>query len=76
MTVKEPTEYKYFSVVLKVDVTQLTTTYCDGQDLLIKNCTEDAVSILESELNGWLDCSGVSVSFIKEVEEREIKLLQ
>lgn len=50
-----------YLIRVSVDPDQLLQTYADSQGIEIKDLTEDVESILVSELDSWLDCSGVSV---------------
>ena len=42
--------------------------HADGQGIEIKNVTEDIESILQSEINSWMDALGV---YILELEEEQ-----
>ena len=50
-----------YLIRLSVDPDVLLQTYADGQGIEIEDVTEDIESILISELNSWLDNSGVFV---------------
>ena len=58
-----------YLIRVSVDPDQLLQTYADSQGLEIKDLTEDVEGILESELNGWMDASGVYIMELKEVEK-------
>ncbi|MEM7590929.1 MAG: hypothetical protein AAF383_05320 [Cyanobacteria bacterium P01_A01_bin.83] len=57
-----------YLIRLSVDPDVLLQTYADGQGIEIKDVTEDIESILQSEINGWMDASGV---YILELEEEK-----
>ncbi len=63
-------EYKIMTYLIRlsVDPDVLLQTYADGQGIEIKDVTEDIESILQSEINGWMDASGV---YILELEEEK-----
>lgn len=58
-----------YLIKVSVDTDRLLQTYADSQGIPIEEVTEDIESVLESEINGWLDVSGVYVQEIKEVQE-------
>lgn len=55
-----------YLIRLSVDPDVLLQTYADGQGIEIEDVTEDIESILQSEMNGWMDALGV---YILELEE-------
>ena len=58
-----------YLIRVSVDSDRLLQTYADSQGLEIKDLTEDVEDVLESELNGWMDASGLYIMELKEVEE-------
>lgn len=67
INVNKDKEYKYFSVVLKVDVEHLGCSYSNNQNPT-ENDLADVEEMLSSELC-WCVQSGITVSSIEEMEE-------
>ena len=42
--------------------------HADGQGIEIQDVTEDIEGILQSEINGWMDASGVYILELQAVE--------
>ncbi|MEM8722454.1 MAG: hypothetical protein AAGE84_24710 [Cyanobacteria bacterium P01_G01_bin.39] len=60
-----------YLIRLSVDPDVLLQTYADGQGIEIKDVTENIESILQSEMNGWMDASGVYILELQAVEVEE-----
>jgi hypothetical protein len=58
-----------YNVTLEFDPDELIQTFADNQGISIQNVDLSVENILEQEVPGWLDASGVSVKSIKKVEE-------
>ena len=68
--IKEPSNTKIFTLTVEVDIDKLTDAYTGGEpELAVSSTTREAtdlISMLEYELEGWLN---VVVKSIEEVEE-------
>ena len=60
-----------YLIRLSVDPDLLLQTYADGQGIEIKDVTENIESILQSEINAWMDTSGVYILELQAVEVKE-----
>ena len=60
-----------YLIKVSVNPDVLLQTYADGQGIEIEYLTEDVESVLISELDSWLDSSGVFVIGSPELLEEE-----
>ena len=60
-----------YLIRVSVDPDLLLQTYADSQGIEIKDVTENIESILQSEINGWMDASGVYILELQAVEVEE-----
>ena len=58
-----------YLIKVSVNPDVLLQTYADGQGIEIEDVTEDIDSILQSEINGWMDASGVHILELEEEQE-------